>query len=256
MTLRSATSTFIRAFRARQEAPHSVGMRTCLSGLAARGFRPASILDVGAASGGWTELALEFWPEARCFLVEPVQEQLELLEARLRSHRNLTVLPLALGSEAGEGTIGVDPTFLDGSSIVYESGRSRLVPVTTIDCLLATGRIDQPQFIKIDVQGYELEVLKGGEASLRSCPLVLVEVEFRRFAPAMPLVHEVISWLTRRGYQVYEVADVLRRPIDGAMGQCDLLFCREGHELLRSSEWGPLPHPTVSADTRVRPGSR
>jgi hypothetical protein len=40
-----------------------------------------------------------------------------------------------------------------------------------------------------------------------------------------------------QGFRPYEVVDVLRRPYDGAMGQCDLLFVRENHWLVSSNLW-------------------
>ena len=43
--------------------------------------------------------------------------------------------------------------------------------------------------------------------------------------------------LDERGFQPYEIVDVLRRPYDGAMGQCDVLFCRRGHWLSAQQRW-------------------
>jgi FkbM family methyltransferase len=214
-----------------------VGMETCLRNLRSRGFVPSRVLDVGAGRGAWTELAMTCWPDSRYFLIEPLQERLVSLCALSHRNPNVTFLLLGAGSEVGERAIGVMEDFLDGSSLVYEGSAARSVRVETIDHLLEEARIEQPDFMKIDVQGYELEVLKGAQRCLDRCSLVLTEVEFFRFAPAMPLLHEIVAWMVAHGYRPYEVADILRRPSDRAMGQCDLLFCREGHWLLRSDTW-------------------
>ena len=72
---------------------------------------------------------------------------------------------------------------------------------------------------------------------LAGSSLVLLELNFFRFYAGMPLVHEAIDYMVARGFRPYEIVDVLRRPLDGAMGQCDMLFCREGHALLADSAW-------------------
>jgi hypothetical protein len=66
---------------------------------------------------------------------------------------------------------------------------------------------------------------------------VLLEVQFIRFCDEMWLVHEAVPWMADRGLVPYEFVDVLRRPRDGAMGQCDVLFVREDHWLRADRQW-------------------
>ena len=215
-----------------------IGMDVCLEGLAERGFYPRCVLDVGAAHGGWTRLAMLSWPKAKYFLVEPLAERVPELTALREEFPNVDFINAGAGDEPGELSIGVSAD-LYVSSFVYSGETSRKVPVVMLDGLLREGRLEQPQLMKLDVQGYELKVLEGAREVVENCGLILLETTFFPFAPEMPLVHETVSWMAERGFRPYEIADVLRRPRDGAMAQCDILFAREGHELLSSNDWWP-----------------
>jgi FkbM family methyltransferase len=213
-----------------------IGMAPCLEGLVARGFRPNFVLDIGAATGEWTRLALRYWPEAQYFLMEPLEERRNRLAELSKEHSNVRFALSAAGASSCELPIGIVPNDLDGSSFLY-SDISRLVSVKAIDDLLLSGEVKQPQFIKIDVQGYERNVLEGAEQTMLNCPLILLESQFFPFEPSMWLMHELIARMVYKGFRPYEVVDVLRRPYDGAMGQCDILFVRESHWLVSNNAW-------------------
>jgi FkbM family methyltransferase len=217
-------------------ADREIGMGSCLRGLVARGFHPSFVLDIGAATGEWTRLALRYWPQASYFLMEPLEERRSRLVELSREHPNVRFILSAAGASSCELPIGIVPSDLDGSSFLY-ADISRLVPVKAIDDLLVSGEIEQPKFIKMDVQGYERNVLKGAEQTILNCPLILLESQFFPFEPSMWLVHDSIAWMRDRGFRPYEVVDVLRRPYDGAMGQCDLLFVRDNHWLVSNNSW-------------------
>ena len=213
-----------------------IGIDLCLQGLAKRGFIPEYVLDIGAAMGQWTLMAMQEWPQSRYFLLEPLAERRAQLEQLSSLHPNVSFALAAAGSTSGYLPMGVLPDQLDGSSFLYGEER-RLVRVTRIDDLLASGQIEQCQFMKLDVQGYELEVLRGAEQTMRHCPLILLELQFFRFTSDMQLLHESIAWMAEHHFHPYEIADVLRRPYDGAMGQCDILFAQEGCWLTANPTW-------------------
>lgn len=217
--------------------PHEIGMDACLKGLSGRGFYPKMVLDIGAARGDWTQLAVQYWPDAEYFMIEPLQENEAVLQRLTSKTSKLNYVLAAAGSEKGTASLGVSQD-LDGSSLLWSQMLpNREVPVVSVDTLLEHGKIKQPDFIKIDVQGYEWFVFQGSKKALEKCSLVLVELNFSRFSPVIKLVHECIEWLTNNGFVLYEIVDVLRRPLDHAMGQCDLLFCKNDHPLILDNRW-------------------
>jgi FkbM family methyltransferase len=213
-----------------------IGMEVAVKGLADRGFIPEMVLDVGAATGQWTRIALKYWPQAHYFLMEPLAERKDSLAELCSEHPNVSFLLAAAGPTSGKLEIGVLPDQLDGSSFLYGDIR-RTVRVAQIDELLETGQIQQPQFMKLDVQGYELDVLRGARQTMEHCPLILLELQLFRFMPSMPLMHESIAWMVDRGFRPYEIVDILRRPYDHATGQCDILFAQNEHWLTANDTW-------------------
>lgn len=85
------------------------------------------------------------------------------------------------------------------------------VPTQTlqVDCVTLDSIVipeDAPDFIKIDTQGAELEILKGAEQLLmRGSPLVLAETWCAEVYAGMPLTHDVMAFMHGLGYQVFDL---------------------------------------------------
>jgi FkbM family methyltransferase len=211
-------------------------MEDCLRGLAARGFKPKVVADVGAAEGSWTRHAMQFWPKASYFLFEPLEERKAELTELAKAHSGIRFFPVAVGRSKARLSLGVTSD-LYGSSLAYSGESSRMVAVEALDAMVSDGRISAAQFLKIDVQGFEFEVLGGAEQFLTGVEVAIIETYFFRFAPMMSLLHEMIAYMTERGFRPYELFDQLRRPYDGAVGQCDVCFVRVNSPLLGVDRW-------------------
>ena len=128
--------------------------------LARRGFRPSTVIDVGAFEGNWSKLAREVWPGSRLLMVEPNLAKEPLLRSVGRAF-NATLHFELLGSEDGrEVAFNVMEA---GSSVLQErSSVPRTVEkrrLRRLDSLFA--EVEEPALLKIDAQGYELEISKG-----------------------------------------------------------------------------------------------
>jgi hypothetical protein len=107
------------------------------------------------------------------------------------------------------------------------------VDVLSLDDLVSAGEIPGiPEVLKIDVEGYELEVLKGAGRLFGKTELVILEVSLYRFW-GQPVFHEVVAWMADRGYVLYDFAGFNRRPKDGTLGQADACFIRQDSRLRR-----------------------
>jgi FkbM family methyltransferase len=152
--------------------PHEMGTEKLLRRVLSDG---AVFVDVGANIGYFTKLASRLvGATGRVFAFEPMPAALRLLRMNTSQLPNVTVLPLALSDMKGAATFYVRKKG-DTSSLSHDPGANP-VPVTvdTLDESLAgQPRID---VIKIDVEGSELEVLRGGRAILeRKRPIVYFE---------------------------------------------------------------------------------
>jgi hypothetical protein len=103
---------------------------------------------------------------------------------------------------------------------------------TTVDRLLETGVIRPPQLVKIDVQGYELEVLLGATKLWDSARVFFVETSLYRYWDKAPLLSEVVAFFAGRGFQVYDFSTECRMP-GKLLAQIDIIFVSAKCQLFR-----------------------
>lgn len=213
------------------------GMHVTLMGLRDRGYVPDVVFDIGAADGSWTRQALQIWPDSRYVCFEPLTERRAALAALVADQPEHVVLqPFGVGDTDCELSLGVTD-FLWDSSFAYSGSSARNVAVYKLDSLFVQGLIPRPSFVKIDVQGFERRVIDGGENVLSGTDFVLMECSFFAFCNEMHTLDQTIAFMSEYGFIPYEFVDFLRRPLDGAMGQCDILFVRSGHPLVSDRRW-------------------
>src|SRR5262249_5627754 len=120
---------------------------------------------------------------------------------------------------------------------VAQPARVRSYPMETIDHLIASKVAEQPDFLKLDVQGYELEVLRGAENSLKSMAAVLAEVNLIDIYRGAPLLDELIWFMRDQDFVVYDICGLTRRPLDQACWQADFIFVPRGSVLRSDKRW-------------------
>ena len=87
--------------------------------------------------------------------------------------------------------------------------------------------------MKIDAQGYELEILKGAPKILRQAQAVILEVALIEINRGAPLLHDVVRFMYENGFVSYDVLEIHRRPLDRALNQLDIFFVREESPLVQ-----------------------
>jgi FkbM family methyltransferase len=218
-------------------------IRQFLEDVSARGFHPRGIIDVGANRGNWTIMAKEIFPDANVIMIEPLDEMKEILENLCRTHEDLEYIKAGAGKESGElvQTIWED---LVGSSFLpivddekIKRGKQRKTRIVAIDDILKDKSSFFPDLVKLDVQGFELEAIKGGQSLFGKTELFIMETSLYCFMEGTPTTADCIAFMNERGYDLYDVTDFLRRPKDGALGQIDLAFALRGGRLNHSNNW-------------------
>ncbi len=112
-----------------------------------------------------------------------------------------------------------------------------MVPIFTLDKLVASDQLPIPEILKIDVQGYELEVLKGAEHLLGKTEIIILEASLFEFMPNQPIFQELVKYMDQKEYFVYDFAGFLNRPSDMALGQLDVCFVKKDSFLRASKGW-------------------
>ena len=197
-----------------------------LERLKLKGINPTCIIDVGAAQGTWTAKTIQYWPESHFELIEPLQEQEEVLKQLKKSHPNINYHLAVAGEDQGEVYLNVSDD-LDGSGIYgKQAGNSRKVPVIAIDHIAAQ---EKSCMIKLDTHGYEIPILKGAAKTLLNTQALIIEVYGFRISPTCLLFHELTAHLETLGFRLIDIVDIMRRPKDNAFWQADAIYIRKDH---------------------------
>jgi len=203
------------------------------------GFNPATAIDVGAYVGDWTRSFKQVFPNSRVLMIEPQPSKAAVLIKVAKELCNVEPRLALLGARA-EPTVAFHES--ETASSVLEESANKLatttyLEMTTLDAITEGTNFAEPSFIKLDVQGYELEVLKGGVRTLLSAEAVLMELNLLALHEGVPLFHESADYMGRHGFQVYDLCNLVRRPYDGALWQADVIFVRNSSPLVSSTRW-------------------
>lgn len=194
----------------------------------------AVVLDVGAHAGQFARLFAGMAPRGQVWSFEPSAYARSVMTtaARLRRIDNITLLPVGLSDAPGElvlhtpvkkaGGLGFGAAHLgadDGSRETVQ----QVVRLTTLDAFVAEKGLTRVDFIKADIEGWELHALRGGEQTLaRFRPALFLEVSEHHLARAGESAAGLFAWLAERGYQAHSVPDMT--PVPDYSEASDFLF--------------------------------
>lgn len=160
-------------------------------------FRRA--IDIGACVGFWSKDLCDRFSHVDCF--EPYEEPLACLKLNLAEKDNYTPHQMALSDKLGTAMLSIDESGIGHSSFV-ESEVTATKKIETKLSRLDDFKFTDVDFIKIDVQFHELNVLRGARETLeRNSPVLCVECG-RRTSREYIYVGRVIEYLYNLGYQI------------------------------------------------------
>lgn len=202
-----------------------------------RGFLPEVVYDVGASDGSWSQELKELLVDSEFVLFEPLPKYSEILGGLEQSGNTYRYMGCGLGSNTAE----LEFNSHDGQSSFLSSqqwkGDVIRVPVRTIDDLVRSSECLCPDLIKADIQGFEIEMLKGAEETLKKCSFLFLEVSWIQIYEGGPAAGEVIGYLAARGFHVYDISSYSQRPYDRRLTQSDVLFAHERTGLFDEKVW-------------------
>ena len=202
-------------------------------------FRPylpgdAVVFDVGAHAGQFSKLFAGLAPSGFVYAFEPSPYTLSLLRRVLafKRLRNVEIVPMGLSATAGEAALStpIKKSGVRGYGLAslagVSAGRAKsdeTVPLDTVDAFVARRSIPRLDFIKADIEGWELHMLRGATGSLaRFKPALYLEISTDALARAGDAPADIWALLQPLGYAARKAPDFAR--VDSFAGSGDYLF--------------------------------
>lgn len=197
------------------------------------------IVDVGANRGQFTLLCRLAFPGVPVVAFEPIATEAARFRRVHGRAGGVELIECALGGERGTATLHLSRCADSSSLLPIGPGQVKWFPRTGEigTTTVKVKRLDDHaehwigrtrQLLKLDVQGYELNVLRGGIETLKTCAYVYVECSEVELYEGQALRREVEAFLGERGFVMQAACNPVRR--DGRVIQVDCLFQRPGDD--------------------------
>jgi FkbM family methyltransferase len=194
------------------------------------------LIDIGAHEGEFTRSIDRLCSVSKALLVEAQPERARSLASAFAAPR-FEVLSAALSDSPGEMDLAINGFDATTSILSVRGDIPQLAgldtttrqtvrcQVRTLDAVAGKEAFPNIDLIKIDVQGAELMVLRGGAHTLKRTTMLWIEVSFVRLYEGACLFHEVHDFMTSQGFRLLELEPGYRAQ-NGELVQADALFSR------------------------------
>jgi FkbM family methyltransferase len=198
----------------------------------------ATIIDIGAFNGIWMSKWRKIAPNATMYCFEPLSEFYNDLEKRARPFPNIKIFNFAIGDtnefiEINHNKYGPSSSVLKMTNThimnypFTSETKIEKVKIVLLDDALKNEVLPMNIMIKIDVQGYEDKVIKGGFNTFNKAKIIIIETSFVELYEGQPLFHDIYSEMERMGFTYAGSLGDYHGKIDGSVLQQDSVFIRQ-----------------------------
>lgn len=193
-----------------------------------KGMNPTVIYDIGANEGHWSRDAAKVFPSARIEQFEANSQHampgvhIVLLTD---SEKDVTFykLPGKAGNTGASVYLEVSDHYTAGK---YITETLRGIP---LDQYVEQNNIPAPDFLKLDVQGSELDILRGAESLLAGVKYAVLESCIHQWNKGAPRTDEMVAFMAERGFEIIDFID--HQYVGGYLLYVDILFARRTENL-------------------------
>ena len=198
-----------------------------------------TILDIGAYHGEFTDRVLRHYPVQKVLLFEPFPDSVAFLRNRYHTEPRCEVLPFALSDQSGSTMLHVlnkeDSSSLlkpaaDAGDFLHKSFhevKQTKIEMRRLDEIPELAAIESFDLAKIDVQGAELEVLRGCGKLLQRIQAIYIEVNFCSLYESGAVFCDTHVFLEQAGFKLGFMQE-FRRNAEGVMIYANAFYLRTG----------------------------
>ena len=184
---------------------------------------PKIIVDVGANYGPYSFFLSKLYPQSKIFAFEPATRSMSIFKEIIKKFNLKNVIPVkkGLGSKEEEKEICMPRQYTILAYVAEKNAQRKKedafekIEITTLDNFVKRNKIPRIDFIKCDVEGFELEVFNGAKNSIKKLkPIIFVEIEERHTKKYGINPQEVLAFFKKLKYSCYAVKGISFKETD------------------------------------------
>lgn len=199
-------------------------MRKAIDIVQSNGFPINTVYDIGANAGKWTRDMSKILPSSDFIMFEAndIHRQtlakrgfpffIEILSSREEERKFFSI--------GGTG----DSLYLENTKF-YSDSDFRLVKTKMLSQIIKDNKLAKPNFIKLDVQGAEIEILCGAEDSLDECHLIYMECPILEYNIGAPTFDDYIRYMKSLNFTPLQILE--QHLVEGELVQFDIMFIKK-----------------------------
>lgn len=182
----------------------------------------STIIDIGAAEGVISQMFSEAFPLATIYAFEPINITFNTLKKNTAANKKIIAINKAIGNSIEERTIHVAERITSSSIFEIQKNiknsyfasnlnhkQDENIRIVMLDDEIAD--IPEINIIKIDVQGFELEALKGATLTLQKTNIVLLEMQNHELYNRAPKYYELDEYLRKNNFELFDMIPSIRQ---------------------------------------------
>ena len=187
------------------------------------GFEFQTVYDIGAFKGDWTRQLKSVLPRSDFYLFEANLEHKVDLD-KSGSRYFLEVLSSSGETREWWSIAGTGDSLFRENHTFYKEAGPVFRNTKTLNSLILDANLPLPDLIKIDVQGAELEVLKGGSAAVVNAAIIILELPIVEYNLGAPNISEYLTYMKEIGFLPLDILEIHHS--DGLLVQIDIGFAK------------------------------
>jgi FkbM family methyltransferase len=200
-----------------------------------KGLNPTVIYDIGANEGSWTRDMKKVFPTARYEEFEANTQHKRpglhiALLTDVEKEATFYKLPGTAGNTGASMYLETSDYYRHGNYIEEK------LPGIPLDTYVRQHNLPPPDFVKLDVQGAELEILRGAERLLTNVKYAVLESCIHQWNKDAPRTDEVVAFMAERGFEILDFID--HQYVGGYLLYVDILFAKRTENLRCMSFYG------------------
>jgi len=172
------------------------------------GINFKQVLDIGAYEGHWKSMFKNIYPDSEVLMIEANKDKEKILKSK--GSYFIGLLSSEDNKEVDYFKCNSPKTPQTGNSIFLENTSHKFIPEKrkTIKLSSVPNILEKYDLIKMDVQGSELDIIKGGLNIIKKSSFLLLELSLIQYNQKVPLAYDVMSFLKKINFELIDILDV------------------------------------------------